>query len=63
MTRQGWDARRRNRNVGTAKSGQGQNNRLTIPESWSDGRVFDEKLIDPVALELDPVWFCSETAR
>ncbi len=27
---------RRNRNIGTAKAGHGQNNRMRIPESWQD---------------------------
>jgi hypothetical protein len=46
----GWDARRRNRNLGTVKSGQGQNNRLCISESWADGRLFHEKLNNPVVI-------------
>lgn len=50
MRKPGWDARRRNRNIGTAKSGRGQNNRLTIPESWASERLFYEKLNNPVSL-------------
>jgi hypothetical protein len=50
MIRAGRDARRRNRNIGTAKSGHGQNNKLTIPESWAIDRRFTDKLIDPVAI-------------
>ncbi|MGD2181174.1 hypothetical protein [Lusitaniella coriacea] len=42
MHKPGWDARRRNRNIGTAKSGYGKDNRLTIPESWADERLFYE---------------------
>ncbi|MEM8638675.1 MAG: hypothetical protein AAGG51_07685 [Cyanobacteria bacterium P01_G01_bin.54] len=52
MNRSGWDARRRNRNIGTRKSGHGQNNHLTIPQSWADDRLFHERLKNPVALEL-----------
>lgn len=50
MRRSGWDARRRNKNIGTAKSGHGQDNQLTIPMSWADNRLFYEKLNNPVAL-------------
>ncbi|MEO1128047.1 MAG: hypothetical protein AAFX95_28770, partial [Cyanobacteria bacterium J06639_16] len=53
MQKSGWDARRRNRNMGTAKSGHGQDNRLTIPESWADNRRFYERLHNPVALARD----------
>lgn len=35
---------RRNRNIGTAKSGHGQDNELVIPDSWHDSLVFWEKL-------------------
>ena len=52
MNRPGWDGRRRNRNIGASKSGHGQNNRLTIPQSWADGRLFHEKLSNLVSLEL-----------
>ncbi len=53
MKRSGWGARRRNRNIGTSKSGHGQDNRLTIPESWADDRFFHKKLNNPVSLELE----------
>lgn len=39
---------RRNRNIGTAKQGRGQNNKYSIPESWRDNRVFHERLNAPV---------------
>jgi hypothetical protein len=42
---------RRNRNIGTVKQGHGQDNRLEIPESWHDARLFYEKLRSPVRLE------------
>jgi hypothetical protein len=50
MQRPGWDSRRRNRNIGTAKSGHGQNNRMQIPSSWADDRQFYEKLENPIAV-------------
>lgn len=50
MTRSGWNPGRRNRNIGTAARGHGQDNRLVIPQRWSDERVFWEKLTDPVAV-------------
>jgi len=39
---------RRNRNIGTAKSGFSKNNRHKIPQRWSDDRIFWEKLSDLV---------------
>jgi len=42
--RSGRNPTRRNRNIGTPKSGHGTNNRLVIPARWSDDRVFYEKL-------------------
>jgi hypothetical protein len=50
MSRPGWNATRRNKNIGTAKAGHGQDNRMKIPESWNDGRSFHEKLQNPVVL-------------
>jgi len=42
------DSRRRNRNIGTEKQGHGQDNRLTIPESYThrDVRFFTERLTE-----------------
>lgn len=51
--RAGWNPIRRNRNIGTAKSGHGLANRLVIPERWRDSKKFWEKLRDPVAIEID----------
>lgn len=51
VARPGWNPARRNRNIGTAKSGHGRDNRLVIPSRWSEDRVFWEKLRDPVAVE------------
>lgn len=44
------DARRRNRNIGTAKSGHGQDNRLVVPEPWADARRYWERLQDPITV-------------
>ncbi|MDI1450919.1 hypothetical protein [Polyangium sp. 6x1] len=33
----GWNATRRNRNIGTPKAGHGQKNCLVIPSRWGDG--------------------------
>lgn len=51
MTRPGWNPTRRNRNIGTAKSGHGLANRLVIPEARNDPRLFWEKLRDPVGIQ------------
>lgn len=53
MKHSGWNPARRNRNIGTAKAGFGQNNRLVIPGSWHDIRVYWERLRDPVVVERD----------
>jgi len=45
------DARRRNRNIGTAKSGHGQDNRMVVPEPWADARRYWERLDDPIVVE------------
>jgi hypothetical protein len=44
------DARRRNRNIGTAKSGHGQDNRLVVPEPWADARRYWERLENPITV-------------
>lgn len=51
MVRQGWNPSRRNRNIGTAKAGHGQDNSMVIPSRWSDDRVFWEKLHNPITIE------------
>ena len=48
--RAGWNPIHRNRNIGTPKQGHGQDNRLVIPKSWPDDRVFWEVLNHPVAI-------------
>jgi len=50
MANNGWNPARRNRNIGTAKQGRGQNNKLVIPKAWPDDRIFYEVLKDPVVL-------------
>lgn len=46
-----WDGCRRNRNLGTAKSGRGATNRFAIPERWTDLSVYWQKLARFVAVE------------
>lgn len=48
--RPGYNPIRRSRNIGTAKQGHGQNNRLTIPERWNGG-PWVEELHAPLRLE------------
>lgn len=50
MNRPGYNPVRRNRNIGTEKSGFGQDNRLKIPWAWADRRIFYERLTDPVVV-------------
>ena len=45
------DARRRNRNIGTPKSGHGQDNRMVVPEPSADARRYWERLDDPIVVE------------
>lgn len=42
---------RRNRNIGTENQGFGQDNRLVIPESWHDSKIFYERLESPIMIE------------
>lgn len=43
--RSGWDSTRRNRNIGTAKQGHGDDNYLTIPSCSADDHVYWERLV------------------
>lgn len=52
MNRPGYNPTRRNRNIGTENSGFGQDNRLVIPWAWADGRMFYERLVDPIDVEI-----------
>jgi len=49
MKHSGWNPTRRNRNIGTEKSGHSQNNKFVVPDRWSDYKVFWERLVSPVA--------------
>ena len=42
--KRGWDATRRNRNIGTAKQGLGQDNQLVIP--WCGLKLYYENLTE-----------------
>jgi len=42
--RPGWNPVRRSRNIGTARQGHGENNRMVIPESWHRSQRFWENL-------------------
>ncbi|MEK6155673.1 hypothetical protein WIW50_20605 [Flavobacteriaceae bacterium 3-367] len=44
---------RRNRNIGTAKRGYGQNNRNVVSNSWNDLRIFWEKLVEYTVVKRD----------
>src|SRR5690348_9853529 len=55
MTRPGWNPTRRNRNLGTAKSGHGQDNRLVIPSNRRDPRPFWSRL-GPHATVTRTIW-------
>lgn len=48
----GWNPTRRNRNIGTAKQGHGQNNKLTIPQPRDTSRCFYERLDAPKKEEI-----------
>ena len=49
MKNSGWNPARRNRNIGTEKSGHSRNNKFVVPDRWSDYKVFYERLVSPVA--------------
>ncbi|MAG92940.1 MAG: hypothetical protein CMJ48_04235 [Planctomycetaceae bacterium] len=42
----GRNPNRRNRKIGTAAQGRGQDNSLTIPQNWRDTRIYWEKMSD-----------------
>lgn len=52
MQRPGYNPTRRNRNIGTAKAGYGQDNRLVISAAWADDRIFYEKLVNPIEIQV-----------
>jgi hypothetical protein len=49
--KKGWNPTRRNKNIGTSKSGYGKDNRLVIPDRYSDISAFWERLNNPVGVE------------
>lgn len=53
MKRPGYNPNRRNRNIGTENSGFGQDNRLVIPWAWADERIYYDRLVDPVQLQIN----------
>lgn len=44
---------RRNRNIGTKKSGYSSDNKFVVPEKWADFRIFWERLENPIACPLN----------
>ncbi|MEL6162873.1 MAG: hypothetical protein AAFR37_03605 [Cyanobacteria bacterium J06628_3] len=48
----GYNPTRRNRKIGTKSAGYGQDNKLVIPWAWADDRIFYERLVDPVVVEI-----------
>ena len=50
--RPGYNPTRRNRKIGTKHAGYGQDNKFTIPWAWADDRIFYERLVDPVVVEI-----------
>jgi hypothetical protein len=63
MKRSGWNPARRNRNIGTVRSGHGLANRLVIPASWRNWRAYWSKLHDPVSIEVDGLTILVEPCR
>ena len=53
MKRAGYNPTRRNRNIGTESSGVGQDNRLVIPWAWADERIYYNRIVDPVEVEIN----------
>ncbi len=56
MQRPGWNATRRNRNIGTARQGHGQDNRMVIPSNWQDLRRYWKRLAADGLSPEDFVW-------
>lgn len=52
MKSAGWNPTRRNKNIGTKKSGYSQNNQLNIPQRRNDYREFWDDLVSPVIIPL-----------
>lgn|GEM_PF-255697 len=52
MKNNSWDPTKRNRNIGTEKSGYSQNNKFVIPDRWQDSKIFWESIVDPVIAQI-----------
>ncbi len=52
MKKSGWNPTRRNKRIGTPYQGFSKNNKLVIPEKYSDFTIFWERLNNPVAHSL-----------
>lgn len=63
MRRAGWNPTRRNRNLGTAKSGHGLANSLVIPASWRNYREYWSKVRDPIEVEVNGFTILVEPCR
>jgi hypothetical protein len=46
-----YDPGRRNRNIGTPRQGYGQDNRMRIPDSWWNSKIFYERLNNPTIVK------------
>ncbi len=53
MKHSAWNPTKRNRNIGTEKSGYSQNNKFVVPERWADLKVFWERLVNPVIFPIN----------
>ncbi|MCP4696963.1 MAG: hypothetical protein GY862_08955 [Gammaproteobacteria bacterium] len=54
MKHSAWNATKRNKNIGTEKSGYSQNNKFVVPERWTeDYRIFWERLVEPIICPLN----------
>lgn len=52
MKHSAWNPTRRNRNIGTEKSGHSRDNKFVVPERWIDCKVFWERLFEPVIIPI-----------
>ncbi|MBE9100403.1 hypothetical protein [Vacuolonema iberomarrocanum] len=52
MKRPGYNPTRRNRNIGTEDASLSKDNKLVIPWAWADDRIFYERLVNPVIVDI-----------
>ncbi len=52
MKHSAWNPTRRNRKIGTEDSGYSKDNKLVIPDRWSEDKIFWERLSNPVKIPL-----------